>query len=582
MKRASLLLVLVLLTLAGEARAFLAILNGSGQMLRWDLSGQNPAVSTNSLNPQTHAIRYFLAADGYSATNTAAELNALRASFGIWQSVPGTALKFEDAGTLPPGVDINPFDNTNVVYWAKTSTLVNGGHDSISGALAVTFPSYDPANNLIQGADIVINGKDFAWFTDAKDTTATTSYYIESTVIHEIGHLFGLDHSPAGSAIMLAHGDAGPRLADNGLSDDDIAAVRFLYPATNSLATLRGVVTNNAGGVLGAIVIAEDAAGNVLSATLSRPGGAYELPLLPPGNYQVHAAPLDANGSSAQHLSAPMDFDMVFAGALVNFLPTTNKSVTLTGGATNFLNFNVVGATPAFRIASIQPSAGTAANVFPAAIKVGGSETVGVLSPNFPVDGSAILTVTGDGLAIGPTILDLFSFSGAGLRLLKATITVATNATPGMRTLLVRSGTNLAHAHGYLTIQPAKIDRNFDGVDDAFQRRYFPLFTAPQAGPNADPDGDGFNNLAESIAGTIPTNAASLLRIESVTQTVAGTTVAWQSVNGKKYQLESRPQFGGATWQAVGTPVSASGSMAQFFDAGATNGMKFYRVQVLP
>ena len=41
----------------------------------------DPSVDTNVVNPNTKAIRYFLASDAYSTTNTAAELNALRASF---------------------------------------------------------------------------------------------------------------------------------------------------------------------------------------------------------------------------------------------------------------------------------------------------------------------------------------------------------------------------------------------------------------------------------------------------------------------------------------------------------------------
>ena len=119
-----------------SARAFVVELNDSGDPLRWHLNPLEPpvppnppdqGVHTNVVNPLTKAIRYFLASDAYSTANAPAELNAVRASFAQWQSVPGTLLKFEEGGLVAPGVDINTSDNQNVVFWAKNSTLVNGG-----------------------------------------------------------------------------------------------------------------------------------------------------------------------------------------------------------------------------------------------------------------------------------------------------------------------------------------------------------------------------------------------------------------------------------------------------------------------
>ena len=125
-------------------------------------------------------------------------------------------------------------------------------------------------------------------------------------------------------------------------------------------------------------------------------------------------------------------------------------------------------------------------------------------------------------------------------------------------------------------------DFNFDGLDDRFQRQYFALFTAPEAGPGVDPDGDGFNNQAEYLAGTNPTNALSLLKIEGVTLDTRGSTITWQSVAGKAYRIWSRRDVAKDPWQTVGSPVTAAGASMQFTDVSATNGFRFYRVQVLP
>jgi hypothetical protein len=55
-----------------------------------------------------------------------------------------------------------------------------------------------------------------------------------------------------------------------------------------------------------------------------------------------------------------------------------------------------------------------------------------------------------------------------------------------------------------------------------------------------DSDGDGMNNWQEAIAGTNPTNAASLLKIVSVFKSISGMTIKWQSasVGGVVYYLQ--------------------------------------------
>ena len=139
-----------------NAQAFVVELNSNGDPLRWHLDPPDPSVDTNVVNPNTKAIRYFLASDAYSTTNTAAELNALRASFAQWEAIPGTVLKFEEGGLVPPQVDVNTSDNQNVVFWTKkTDLLVNGEMDNINGALGVTFNSYFTDNNAQAEADIL-------------------------------------------------------------------------------------------------------------------------------------------------------------------------------------------------------------------------------------------------------------------------------------------------------------------------------------------------------------------------------------------------------------------------------------------
>lgn len=54
-----------------------------------------------------------------------------------------------------------------------------------------------------------------------------------------------------------------------------------------------------------------------------------------------------------------------------------------------------------------------------------------------------------------------------------------------------------------------------------------------------DPDGDGMNNWEESIAGTVPTNATSVLKmLLPVTSDSSNRVITWQSVNNRVYYLQ--------------------------------------------
>jgi hypothetical protein len=583
-------------------RAFVAELNSAGNPLRWHLDPLEPpvppnppdqGVHTNVVNPVSKAIRYFLASDAYSTANAAAELDAVRASFAQWQAVPGTVLKFEDAGLVAPGVDVNTSDNQNVVFWEKDDLLINGGNDNISGALGLTFTSYDQDNNALAEADIVFNGVQYRWTADFNGTDPGKQF-IETIAAHEIGHFIGLQHSPVGGATMLFRGPGGVN-ARAGLSSDEIAAATWLYGQSATLTNLgrvSGRVTMNGSAVFGAAVLAEaTATGNLIAGTVTRADGSYDLPAMPPGQYGVRVTPLDPPVADRDpFLIRGRDISTrtngvggyLYDGVQTSFQPTTNVTITLTAGAPATQNFSVTSGEPAFRITHVrEPSAVAetfAWSPYPVSLRPGQSNYfIGVASATLPTS-NATLIITGDGLSLGAPAFDTLS----GSNFISVSISVASNATPGLRTLIVQRGNDLAYANGFLEIQTPFPDFNFDGLDDRFQRLYFPLFTAPQAGPTADPDRDGFNNRDEYTFGTVPTNPLSLPRIESVTLTGAGSIVTWQSAPQKLYQVWSRRDMADDTWQTVGLPVLGTNSLTQFTDTSATNDFRFYRIQALP
>jgi hypothetical protein len=98
----------------------------------------------------------------------------------------------------------------------------------------------------------------------------------------------------------------------------------------------------------------------------------------------------------------------------------------------------------------------------------------------------------------------------------------------------------------------------------------------------ADTDGDGMNNWQEWRAGTDPTNGLSMLRMVTVSNSVPGLTVSWQSVGGVTYLLQrssdltAQPTFSTLVTNLVGQTGTTS-----FTDTNAPgSGPFFYRVGV--
>lgn len=114
-------------------------------------------------------------------------------------------------------------------------------------------------------------------------------------------------------------------------------------------------------------------------------------------------------------------------------------------------------------------------------------------------------------------------------------------------------------------------------VSDEWRRTFLGSATGVD-GDDDDADDDGFANYLEYLAGTNPTNAQSLLRLDF---SGGGTgPLELLSAPGKRYVLEARDGLADGNWQPVSTNWG-TGRAIQFLpnDGGGT---RFYRLRVDP
>jgi GH25 family lysozyme M1 (1,4-beta-N-acetylmuramidase) len=129
-------------------------------------------------------------------------------------------------------------------------------------------------------------------------------------------------------------------------------------------------------------------------------------------------------------------------------------------------------------------------------------------------------------------------------------------------------------------------DLDGNGLPDTWELQYFGHMGVD---PDADADGDGVSNYQEYLAGTNPTNAASVFRLLRVARVNDDVRLDWTTVGGHSYVAQTATNLGpgsSGNFVDLGPPIPVDGTTegtTNYVDAGAAiNQGRYYRVRLGP
>lgn len=122
-----------------------------------------------------------------------------------------------------------------------------------------------------------------------------------------------------------------------------------------------------------------------------------------------------------------------------------------------------------------------------------------------------------------------------------------------------------------------------DGIPDAWRLLYFgSTSTNSSSYTGGDPDHDGLSNYQEFLAGTNPTNAASVLKLTAFNSNTSTNAISLNSVSGVIYRVQYRDDLSTGSWNLLADQIAGTGTNIFLPDPSAAFlANRFYRAQVL-
>lgn len=404
-------------------------------------------------------------------------IGAVHRALSRWSTAAN--IRFEEVSSKVQSISpVSAGDGISLITIAETAenlAIFGRGHNP-----ARTRVFYDPESGEIVEADIAINphpiGADGTLLQFSTDGTPGT-YDLESTLMHEIGHFLGLDHSNVIGSTMQAHQGVNgtyklPAFTERTLSEDDRTRVLSLYGSSVGLSAIEGKLTNSSLGgypvpLQGAHVwVEESGSGRVVASGITSANGNYRIESIPAGQYRVLTEYLD--GPIATEVSSgSVALNPTRAQRAFRSVELRNR-VRLRANATTRINFVMVppqSGPPILKPRLLGTNGDLSATPLPAeagkklTIYVGGEGVDQV-----PISGISVMSPF---MTIDPDSLTLQQF-GTSFPVIGFDVTVAAHASFGDYSIRLQSNSGeVAYLPGGLTIDPGVNSAAANPADDS-------------------------------------------------------------------------------------------------------------------
>ena len=199
-----------------------------------------------------------------------------------------------------------------------------------------------------------------------------------------------------------------------------------------------------------------------------------------------------------------------------------------------------------------------------------------------PSEGLEPLSVTFDDTSTGTITNRFWDFGDSSTTNTTTNVVVHSYAAGTYGVTLVTTGpagVSTNSQPNYITVLTAFQD---------WQIQFFGNTSDPDAAPNADPDGDGQNNMAEFQAGTDPVDSASAFQITSINRIGTDVLVTWTMGSGKTNALQRTNGVGDGYstngFADIFVVTNTVGSITNYLDVDAaiSDPALYYHIRLVP